>query len=206
MGEVKYLAALDQEHHIFLGDWHKAFPNAKVIGPEGLEDKREKQKNEKVPIHHTWQSKDPKTVKIDAEFDADFDYEYVHSHVNKELVFNYRPDRTLIQADLFFNLPATEQYSIAGPNKTPENASSGIFTSIWAKFNNTQGSMVGQKRFIWYLTSAMDRSHYNQAVSRISKWDFDRIIPCHGDVIETGGKGVFQTLMSWHLDAAKKQS
>lgn len=206
MGEVKYLAALDTEHHIFLGDWHKAFPNAKVIGPEGLEDKREKQKNDKVPIHHTWHSKDAQTVKIDAEFDADFDYEYVHSHVNKELVFNYRPDRTLIQADLFFNLPANEQYSIAGPNKTRVDASSGFFTGIWAKFNNTQGSMVGQKRFIWYLISAMDRSNYNKSISKIAGWDFDRIIPCHGDVIETNGKGVFQTLMSWHLDAAKKQS
>lgn len=26
------------------------------------------------------------------------------------------------------------------------------------------------------------------AAKKVSAWDFDRVIPCHGDVIETGGK------------------
>jgi len=41
-------------------------------------------------------------------------------------------------------------------------------------------------------------------VNKVSKWDFDRIIPCHGDVIESGGKGIFDKVMAWHLEAAKK--
>ncbi|KAH0208608.1 hypothetical protein KCU86_g7949, partial [Aureobasidium melanogenum] len=44
MGAVKYICANDAEHHIFMDDWHKAFPDAKLIGPDALKEKRESQK------------------------------------------------------------------------------------------------------------------------------------------------------------------
>jgi hypothetical protein len=28
----------------------------------------------------------------------------------------------------------------------------------------------------------------SKGAKEVAEWDFDRIIPCHGDVIETGGK------------------
>jgi len=34
--DVKYITALDQEHHIFVESWHKQWPNAKIIAPETL--------------------------------------------------------------------------------------------------------------------------------------------------------------------------
>ena len=45
----------------------------------------------------------------------------------------------------------------------------------------------------------------NASMARIAGWDFERIVPCHGDVIEKGGKGIFENVMSWHLEAAKKE-
>ncbi|KAF1986489.1 hypothetical protein K402DRAFT_376980 [Aulographum hederae CBS 113979] len=195
LGEVKYIAALDIEHHIFLGPWHEQYPNAKVLGPEGLPEKREKQKNEKVPFAVVFTAKDKETTKVDADFDSDFDYEFVDGHMNKELVFNYKPDGTLIEADLMFNLPATEQFS-----KVPNtDASSGFLTKRFIGLNNTQGAAMGQRRFIWH-TIATNRPSYNKSMSKINGWNFDRIIPCHGDVIETGGKGIFQKIMEWHLE------
>jgi len=97
-----------------------------------------------------------------------------------------------------FNLPATEQFS-----KTGESATSGFWTKLFTVFNNTNGAATGQKRFIWYAISSGDRKGFNSSVAKIDNWDFDRIIPCHGDVVETGGKGIFQKVMAWHL-AAKK--
>lgn len=38
----------------------------------------------------------------------------VSGHVNDELVLHHAPSGTLIQADMLFNLPPTEQYSRAG--------------------------------------------------------------------------------------------
>ncbi|TLD21568.1 hypothetical protein E2P81_ATG08156 [Venturia nashicola] len=195
MGELKYIAALDIEHHIFLGAWNKEYPNALVLGPEGLFEKRQKQKNENVPINVVFTAKDKATTKVDPHFDAEFDYEYVNSHVNKEIVFNYKPDRTLIEADLLFNLPATEQYS-----RTPVNATKGILTRIFGALQTTKGKALAQQRMVWYGTSAADRPGFAKSMQLINGWEFDRLIPCHGDVIETGAKGIFEKIMAWHLE------
>jgi hypothetical protein len=71
-----------------------------------------------VPFTWIFTPKNKHELKIDDDFDANFDYEYVDGHGNKELVFNYKPDRTLIEADVMFNLPATEQYSKSGQSAT----------------------------------------------------------------------------------------
>ena len=158
-----------------------------------------KQKNENVPISVVFSSKSKDDNKVDAEFDADFDHEFVYAHPNKELVFNYRPDKTLIEADLLFNLPATEQYSKSG-----ESPNSGWPSKLFNSLNNTRGNAIWQRRLIYYALSAGNRPAFNASVDRINKWDFDRIIPCHGDVIESGGKGIFEKVMQWHLQAAQR--
>lgn len=199
-GPVKYIAATDNEHHIFMDDWHAAFPDAKIIGPEPLLEKRQQQ-GKPLPWTHLFKADDTHSLKVDADFDAEFDAEYVHAHANKELVFNHRPSRTLIEADLLFNLPATEQMS-----KTGESATTGWLTRLFGAINSTAGDAIWQKRFIWYAISSGDRTSYNKSIAKINAWEFDRIVPCHGDVIETGGKGVFQKVMQWHIEAAKKQN
>ncbi|KAF2875072.1 hypothetical protein BDV95DRAFT_626613 [Massariosphaeria phaeospora] len=196
MGEVKYITALDTEHHIFLGPWHTAYPNAQVLGPEGLPEKRASQSNEAVPFTHIFSASTP-ILSIGADFDAEFTWEYVAAHANKEIVFNHTPTGTLIQADLLFNYPPTEQFSRTGVSPT-----SGLLTRLFGAVTNTSG--MGQKRLIWYGISARDRSGFSKSVARIEKWRFERIVGCHGDVVETGGKGVFQRVMEWHLDLARK--
>lgn len=63
---------------------------------------------------------------------------------------------------------------------------------------------MGQRRFIWWAISSGDRTGFNKSIAKINGWDFDRIVPCHGDVIESGGKGIFQKVMKWHLEAYDK--
>lgn len=199
LGEVKYIAALDFEHHIFLGPWHQAYPNAQVLGPEGLPEKRAKQNNENVPFAHVF-TKSKRIESISPEFDAEFDWEYVPAHANKEIVFHHRPTKSLIEGDLFFNLPATEQYS-----KSNENPKTGILTKIFNAVGNTAGDATWQKRMVWYGTSSGDRAGFAQSIARINKWDFERVVPCHGDVIEREGKGIFQKIFQWHLELAAKE-
>lgn len=193
-GEVKYLAAPDLEHHIFLTEWHKEFPSAHVIAPEGLGEKRAKQNNPYVPFSTIFSAKTKATTTVSEEFDRDFEYEFVDAHLNRELVFFYKPDRTLIEADLFFNLPATEQYS-----KTGEPANKDFITKFFGTAWSTEGTAIWQKRLLWYAMSAKDRTGFNASIKKINEWDFDKVVPCHGETIETGGKGVFEKLFSWHL-------
>lgn len=203
-GQLAYIVALDFEHHIFISEWAKAYPGVKIVGMEGLPEKRAKQQDdpkigdEKFDVIFTKANK--ATTKIDDEFDADFAYEYVDGHANKELVFLYKPDRTLIEADLMFNLPATEQYS-----KVPaaEKGGDGFLAKAFEGLNNPQGDDPKWiKRFLWYA-AAKDKASFNESIKTIDAWDFNTLIPCHGDVLEGDGKTTFQKVFQWHLEGKK---
>lgn len=199
-GTVKYIVATDFEHHIFITEWHKVYPDAKIIGPEGLPEKRASQTatdpkigNEEFAV--VFKAENKLDIKIDDEFDQDFEYEYVDSHANKELVFVYKPDKVMIEADLMFNLPADEQYS-----KCPASEKkAGFLAKMFMSMQTTEGEAKGQKRLLWYMLSAGSRASFNASIQRIAAWDFDTLIPCHGETIVGDGKQVFEKVFAWHL-------
>lgn len=196
-GNVRYIVAPDIEHHIFLSPWAKEFPDANIIGMEGLPEKREKDpQNAGTKFSHVFTANNKHEMKITSEFDEDFDYEYIHSHGNKELVFLHKPSRTLIEADLLFNLPATEQFS-----RTGEDANGGILTKLASAILNVRGDMAWHKRFLWYGPGAKDRKGFAESIRKIQSWgEFDRIIPCHGDVIEQGGSRILAQATAYFKD------
>jgi hypothetical protein len=199
-GNVKYLVAPDIEHHIFLSDWATAYPGVKLIGPEGLPEKRQKDNDPKIgkePFEVVFTAKNKREVKISPEVDQDFDYEYVDAHQNKELVFFYKPDKVVIQADLLFNLPANEQYSRVPEAQRPKP---GLLGSVLFPLWTTEGEAKGAKRFMWYVMSRGNRPSWDESIRRINSWDFDTLIPCHGDVLEGNGKQAFQKIFEWHIN------
>ena len=151
-----------------------------------------------VPISTTFTKAEKGKTSISEEFDRDFEYEYVDSHPNKELVFFHKPSKTLIEADLLFNLPATEQYS-----RTGIDATTGIFTKLFGGVQHTRGTAVWQKRLLWYVFSKGDRDGFGKSMNRINGWGFENVIPCHGDVIVGSGKGIFEKVFEWHLQGKK---
>lgn len=196
LGPIKYIVAPDFEHHLFIRAWHEEYPDAEVVGMEGLPEKREADPATRgVRFSHVFSAKNKRDLHITPEFDAEFNYEYFHAHVNKELVFLHKPSRTLIEADLLFNLPATEQYSKSGVDPH-----SGILTKLFGGIMNTRGNMIWQKRFLWYAAGKQDRAAFGDSARRIKQWDYDRIIPAHGDVIETGGKKIMDQLTAWFTE------
>ena len=197
-GKVGYIIAMDFLHHIFISEWAKEYPEAKLVGVEGLQEKREKDKdprigNEKFPVVFTKDNKHE--TKISDEFDADFEYEYANGHANQELVFFHRESQFLIQADLMFNLPPNEQYS-----KMPEKDRDfgDLVDKLFTSLEDTSGEAKWVKRFNWYI-AAKNRPSFHDSISRIEQWDFKGIIPCHGDVIEENGKEIFHKVFEWHL-------
>ncbi|MBA7495540.1 hypothetical protein ES702_06127 [subsurface metagenome] len=194
-GSLKYIIAPDFEHHIFLGPWAKEYPEAEVIGMEGLPEKREKDPDTKgTKFHHVFTAGNKRDLRISPEFDDEFNYEYIHSHQNKELVFLHKPTSTLIEADLLFNLPATEQFSRSG-----EEATGGILSKVFASVMHTRGDMKWQKRLLWYGPGGSDRKGFAESVKRMDGWgEFERLIPCHGDVIERGGSRILREATAWY--------
>lgn len=200
---VEYIVALDIEHHIFISEWKKEYPTAKIIGPEGLPEKRAKQHDLKIgkdKFDVIFTKTHKRETKISQEFDADFDYEYVDGHGNRELVFCWKPEGVLIEADLLFNLPATEQYS-----RVPEadRKTVGFAARALEGLQNPEGDNKWMKRFNWYVL-AKDRASFNDSLGVIEQWDFSTLIPCHGDVLEGNGKEVFRKVFEWHLDGKSR--
>jgi hypothetical protein len=198
---VKYISATDLEHHIFISPWAKAYPEASVIGVEGLPEKREKDPDTKgIVFSHVFTKSNKLDMKISEEFDQEFEYEYMHSHQNRELVFYHKPTQTMIEADFIFNLPAHEQYS-----RSTESPTSGILTNIFNKLMNTSDQAIWQRRFVWYLAGAKDRPAFSESINRMKRWDVQRIIPCHGDVMESGAQGIFDKITLWHREGRQKK-
>lgn len=198
---VKYISAMDIEHHIFITPWAKAYPQAAVIGVEGLPEKREKNPATKgIKFSHVFTSSNKRDMKISDEFDNEFEYEYIDAHMNRELVYYHKPTMTMIQADFIFNLPAYEQYSKSG-----QAATSGVLTKLFNAMMNTNGDAIWQRRFVWYLVGAKNRTGFSDSVNRMKRWDIQRIIPSHGDVIESGAQGVFDKMTLWYREGHEKK-
>ncbi|CDZ98574.1 Protein of unknown function DUF4336 [Phaffia rhodozyma] len=180
-GQVKYLVAPDFEHTMFTKVYSKEYPSALCIGPEGVDTKIPEVK---------WAG----TYKTNGLAGADekFGYEdeietcYFKSHANKDIAFLHKPSKTLIEADLLFNLPCPEQGIPAG----------GLFGFM----NISPGGAA--HRGVVSMVSSADKKLYGQSAAIVAGWDFDRIIPCHGAVIETGGKEAWVSTNKNVIDAA----
>jgi hypothetical protein len=121
-----------------LKQWKDIYPDAQVIGPQGLD----------VNLKNT--------VKFDFLFtpdnldmtfgDGEMIAHYFPGYESKEIAFLHVPSKTMLNADLAETLPATEQYSQSG-----ENATTGFWTGLFIKMfspNNWIHDFV-----IWYVFS-----------------------------------------------------
>jgi len=163
---------------MFISEFKKEYPEAKCIGVEPLLAKR-------------------KDIKWDGAYGADapdtkygFEPEiqacYFSGHQSKDVAFLHVPSKTLIEADLLFNLPGHEQYS-----KTKSGDS---FLLRWTGFGPYS---TLHKRFPSLI--GKDKAAMKRDAATVAGWDFERIIPCHGDVIEKDGKKAWTSAYEWVL-------
>lgn len=91
-----------------------------------------------------------------------------------EQVFLQHATRTLLIADALFNVPAP----------------AGLFARLVSWAADIGGGAPRQSRF--GRMNVRDRAAFAASVEKIATWDFDRIVPGHGDVIERDGKRVWR--------------
>ncbi|KAL7943625.1 hypothetical protein V8C42DRAFT_328020 [Trichoderma barbatum] len=199
-GPVEYIIAPNLEHYMHIGSWKAEFPSACLIVPEGLPEKCAKKLGLSQEIFDIIYTVLENQKHISEEFDNEFDVQYIDSIDSHEIVLFHKSTRTVIEADLLFNVPATEQFS-----KSSESPTSGLLTKLISPVFSAKYPATWQKRLAWYILGAKDRVAFATSLQRINSWDFDRIIPCHGDVIEGGAKKVFGTIFEWYLNGENKR-
>jgi hypothetical protein len=86
-----------------------------------------------------------------------------------EILFFHRPSRSLIVGDVCWNV-------------TGEMSPSG---RLWA------GLRHGVRPTPFFRLAIRDKEAVRTSVERILRWDFDRIVIGHGEIVETGGREAF---------------
>lgn len=179
LGPVKYIVGADSVHHLYLGEFKKAYPDAKLVA---VEEAVEKKKGEGLDFAGFWGDKqqDPKFG-----FEDEIESCYFSGFKNKDVAFLHKPSKTLIEADLLFNMPALEQYSRSW------------FSGRIPFIGNIDPYTAAHKRMMWRL--GVDKEAMKRDAKTVADWDFERIIPCHGDVIDKDGNKAWRAAYEYYL-------
>ncbi|CAG7849039.1 SubName: Full=Uncharacterized protein {ECO:0000313/EMBL:CCA67111.1} [Serendipita indica DSM 11827] len=116
---------------------------------------------------HGAYGKDPEGTKYG--YEPEIEACYFPETPNSDVAFFHAESKSLIEADLLWNLKGSSP-SLFSLNFDPDSTL--------------------HKKFAQFATS--DKAATKILAQRVAQWDFDRIIPCHGEVIETGGKNAWK--------------
>ena len=159
LGTVAYLVAPNRLHHLFVGPWKEAFPEALVYVAPGLETKRADLEIAGVLTDEpeaTW------AESLDQVLMRGFS-------LANEVVFFHRPSRTLIATDLAFNV----------------GASSPLPTRLFVRLAGGYGRLAPT---LLERLGIRDRAAFRESLERILAWPFERVVVAHGEVSEKGGR------------------
>ena len=171
LGPVAYLVAPNRLHHLFIGEWQQACPDALLYVAPGLDSKRADLSIEGVlgdEPEPAWEAT------LDQVFLGGFPFA-------NEVVFFHRPSATLIATDLAFNV----------------GASSPPLTRFVFRLGGTFGRLSPA---LLERLLVRDRTAFRHALERILEWPFDRVVVAHGEVSEKGGREELVSGYSWLLD------
>lgn len=176
LGQVKYIVNPDIVHHLYLPEFKKAYPEAKLIG---VEETLHRSADKTLKFDGVW-GRDPPDTKYG--FEDDIQSCFFSGFKNKDVAFFHPESKTLVQADLLFNLPCYEQYS---KSKMPA-------------FGNLKPSSWMHQKLVASL--AADKEAMKRDATTVANWGFERIIPCHGDVIEKDGNKAWREAYKAYID------
>ena len=159
LGRVRWIVGPSKVHHLYLGDYVQAYPEAQLLGAPGLAEKRRDLRFDHV-------LDDAATLPFDGWLDRTV---FAGAPMMNEVVFCHRASRTLLLTDLAFNVPR------GGRNQAR------LFHWLVGAVGN-----FGPHRIV--RAGIRDRAAAARSVRTILGWDFDRVTVTHGEVLESGGK------------------
>ena len=167
LGPVRALVAPSLFHHLYVGEWTDAYPDAVACACPRLASKRADLR------FHRELGDEP-----EPEWRGELDQVLFSARsLENEVVFFHRATRTLLCVDLLFNL-ATHPSPL---------------TRVVARLlgNREPGSTWLERLII------RDRAAARAQVDRMLAWDIERIVLSHGDGVERDGREVLRRAYAW---------
>ncbi len=166
LGEVAYIIAPGNFHHLYVSDLQADYPNAETFLCPGLEKKR-------TDLSFDWILGN----RPDPRWELDFEQVVIQgTHIINEVAFLHKPTRTLILVDLLENIGDDYKHE------------AGLLLRFWWKvvfhmWNNPKPAPE-------YQLGWGDKEIVRKGLEKILSWDFERIIIAHGNLIEMDAKVV----------------
>lgn len=166
LGEVRAVAASSLFHHLYVGDWMRAYPRAVFAGCPGLAEKRPD-----LAFSHVL-SDTPHPV-----WAADLEQVFFSARFEREVVFFHRRTRTMISADALLNL----RHHASRKTRM-------VALLMWN---------LGPGRGWMERIAVKDWAQGRREVDRLLKWDIERIVLAHGDLVLRDGRRVLRDAYDW---------
>ena len=170
LGPVRYLVSPNLLHHVFLGAWTEAYPDARLYAPPGLRRRRK-------DLHFDADLGDSP----DPGWAADVDQVAMRgSLAMTEVVFFHRASGTAIFADLIQNLPRDWCRGWRG---------------VVARLDGITAPTPGAPRE-WRL-SFVDRTAARAALAHVLAWPIERVLIAHGEPATEDGAAFVRRAFAW---------
>jgi len=170
LGKVTWLVAPNNFHHLFLRAASERWPEAEIWGPPGLSEKRKR-----LTFTGTLGEAMP-----DA-WAGTLEVQRVHGAPKmNEHAFYHKPSKSLIVTDLMFHI---HHY------KTKRTALLLHMIGTYKK--------LAQSRF-WRIFTK-ERTKAGESAAALFRWDFQRIIVGHGEILEKDVREKAENALRWML-------
>jgi hypothetical protein len=171
-GQVKYIVSPNKLHSLFLDDWERAFPEARIYAPPGLKAKR-------PGVSFYKELGDG----AEPEWRGVLKQKVIRgSWFMSEVVFFHEPSKTLILGDLIENHdPLTLGWL---------HRSIGLANAMVAPNGTTPRN---------YRWTFFRRREVREDLQEILSWNAKRVVVNHGPIVETGAQEFLWNAFQWAL-------
>jgi glyoxylase-like metal-dependent hydrolase (beta-lactamase superfamily II) len=168
LGPVRAIVLPNLLHHLYAADAAAAFPEARVYAVPGIEAKQPK-----LRIDERLGDEPPAPWRGALE-------QVALGGVPRmgEVVFFHPRSKTLFLTDLAFNLH-------------PKDAVTRLFMRL-----NGGLDRFGPTR-IFRFAVLRDRAALRASLERVLRWDFERVVVTHGEIVPRGGRELLRSAFAW---------
>jgi hypothetical protein len=171
LGPVRFVVAPNRYHHLYVGDYFKAYPKARIFAAPALPEKRTD-----LRFHGVLASEPPQGWAGEIDQIA-----VAGMPLLNEVVFFHKRSRTLILTDLAMNICRESPF----------------WLKLSASFTGNYGKLAVPPELRWVMFR--DKPAARESINRILQWDFDRVSVTHGEIYESGGKAALKAAYAWLL-------
>lgn len=173
LGAVRYLVAPNSLHHLFLGAWRQAYPDARTYAPPGLRRKRKDLEFDgdlgDTPI---------------ADWADDIDQVVIRGNlITTEVVFFHRKSCTVLFTDLIQHFRPR-------------------WFKGWRAIVARLDLMVAAEPSVprKFRAAFTDKRAARAAINRVLEWPAEKVLMAHGEPVVEGGRDFVRRAFHWLTD------